>query len=395
MKDFLKDIKFLLGKKEISKSTLLPFDKVILDFLKEFSAELNKHSEGKKYPDIKALAFWCRAKNLIRNYDPDNSDIRLSLGMIFHITPSNIPTNFAYSMIFGLINGNSNIIKVPSKNFIQIDIICAVLKKVLQKNKYKKLKEMITIIKYSNNDEFTKQISKICNARVIWGGDKTISEIRKFPISERAFDISFADRYSLCVMNSSKLKRLNEFEFKRIIERFYNDTYLVDQNACSSPHLLVWLGKDKKIKEKFWKNLFNLAKKKYNLTNHASITKYNKLCENILTLGNFSKFKKYENYIYTSTLKKLDKDNHNLRGKWGFFYELDTDNLNSIAPYINNKYQTLTYFGLKKDLLKKFLKINNVNGIDRVVPIGQALDMSFKWDGLDINKMFSRVVELK
>ena len=37
MKDFLKNIKFLLGKKEISKSTLLPFDKIILDFLKEFS----------------------------------------------------------------------------------------------------------------------------------------------------------------------------------------------------------------------------------------------------------------------------------------------------------------------------------------------------------------------
>jgi len=164
-------------------------------------------------------------------------------------------------MIFGLINGNSNIIKVPSKNFIQIDIICAVLKKVLKKKKYKKLKEMITIIKYSNNDEFTKQVSKICDARVIWGGDKTISEVRKFPISERAYDISFADRYSFCVMNSSKLKRLTEFEFKRLIERFYNDTYLVDQNACSSPHLLVWLGKDKKIKEKFWKNLLNITKK--------------------------------------------------------------------------------------------------------------------------------------
>ena len=35
---------------------------------------------------------------------------------------------------------------------------------------------MITIIKYSNNDEFTKQVSKICDARVIWE-NKTISEV--------------------------------------------------------------------------------------------------------------------------------------------------------------------------------------------------------------------------
>jgi hypothetical protein len=395
MKPLFENVEFLLGKREFSNATLLPFEKVIINFLKDFSNGLNDHIDVKKYADLKSLAFWCREKNILKNYNFDSNNIRLSLGRVFHITPSNIPTNFAYSMIFGLINGNNNIVKVPSKNFAQINIICEVLKKILKKNRYKKIKEMITIVKYSSNDKFTEEVSKICNARVIWGGDKTISEIRKIPIPERSYDISFADRYSFCVINLMRLKKLNDYNFKLLIERFYNDTYLVDQNACSSPHLLVWLGKSKEIKKKFWKYLLEITKRKYKLTNYASISKYNKLCENILSLENISSSKTYENYIYTNKLKKLNKDNHKLRGKWGFFYELETNNLNSIANFINNRYQTLTYYGVNKETVKNFLKKNNVRGIDRIVPIGQALDISFQWDGFDINKVFSRVVEIK
>ena len=52
----------------------------------------------------------------------------MSIGLVFHITPSNIPTNFAYSLLFGLLTGNSNIIKVPTKIFPQIEIISSTLK---------------------------------------------------------------------------------------------------------------------------------------------------------------------------------------------------------------------------------------------------------------------------
>ena len=40
---------------------------------------------------------------------------------------------------------------------------------------------------------------------------------------------------------------------KILAQNFYNDTYAVDQNACSSPHLMLWKGKSKIIaKKKFW-----------------------------------------------------------------------------------------------------------------------------------------------
>ena len=43
------------------------------------------------------------------------------------------------------------------------------------------------------------------------------------------------------------------------------------------------------------------------------------------------------------------------------------------------------------DIFKK----NNFEGIDRVIPVGQALSMNLTWDGYDIIKTLSREIELR
>jgi len=392
----LRNFEYLVGNGNISQKPMQPYDELICNFIGELSIELNLSPLSNKYSDIKALAFWCRKKNIInikKNFI--SNEIRLGLGLVFHITPSNIPTNFAYSLIFGLITGNSNIVKVPSQKFEQVKIICRAINKVLKK-KYKTLRKMILIVRYTNNDNYTRKISSICNARIIWGGDNSIRNIRKFEINQRSLDIAFADRYSFCAMGTMEILKLNNNQIQRLVEKFYNDTYLVDQNACSSPHLILWLGRNVvKARKKFWKNLYVYVDKKYHLTEIASIDKYTQLCRDILSLKNMKKYERYGNSIYTIQLNHLDKELHNLRGKWGFFYEYEINNLNKIKNYINNKYQTLTYFGLNKNILKDFILKNKLQGIDRVVPVGQALDISFFWDGYDLNRILTRVVDIK
>ncbi len=388
-------IKFIVGKKISLKFCTSPFNKIVLKFIEDLSNDLLYSKETSNYPDIKTFAFWCRRQNILKlmkkiNYD----EIRLGLGLIFHITPSNIPTNFAYSLIFGLINGNSNLVKVPSKKFKQVEIICKSINKILKK--YPLIRKMITIIKYENLDEFTKKISSICNARIIWGGNNTIRQIRKFSLNERSLDLAFADRYSICVIETKKLEKLSSRELDELVKNFYNDTYLVDQNACSSPHLILWIGNNiKKVRKKFWSNLHKVVKKKYDISSDAVIDKYSKLCGDIISQKNMRYHEKYENLINTVYLNDLNKNLHELRGKWGYFYECKINNLNQITKYINNYYQTLTYFGLDKKNLKKFILNKKPSGIDRIVPIGQALDMSFFWDGFDLNKILSRVVDIK
>ena len=181
----LKKIEYLVGSKISENISLEPYNEKILDFLSDLSKVLNLNKSSKNFPDVITLAFYCRKQNLLnlKNKFLVKSK-RLGLGLLFHITPSNIPTNFAYSLLFGLLTGNSNTVKVPTKKFDQIDIICKSIKKVLNVKKYSSLKNMISIIRYNSedNEEITRKISEECDARIIWGGDKTINQIRKIPI---------------------------------------------------------------------------------------------------------------------------------------------------------------------------------------------------------------------
>ena len=122
------EIEYLVGNNFIENIICSPFDKDICDFLSDSSKNLVNNSEAKKHTDLVSLSFWCRKKNLYRMQQELNENkLRLGKGLAYHITPSNVPTNFFYSLIFGLLSGNSNLVKVPSKNFHQISIICSVL----------------------------------------------------------------------------------------------------------------------------------------------------------------------------------------------------------------------------------------------------------------------------
>ena len=54
----------------------------------------------------------------------------------------------------------------------------------------------------------------------------------------------------------------------------------------------------------------------------------------------------------------------------------------------------MSYYGFKKNKLKKLIKIIRPNGVDRVVPVGRTMDFSLFWDGNDLIKSFSRIIEI-
>ena len=82
----------------------------------------------------------------------------------------------------------------------------------------------------------------------------------------------------------------------------------------------------------------------------------------------------------------------NLRGRFGLFYECDLKNFDDLKNIVNEKFQTLTYFGFDKNFLAEFVVKNNLHGIDRIVKIGRALDIGIFWDGYDLINQMSRTV---
>jgi len=391
------NVTYLVGNNSIINRSLEPYDSLLCEFFENLSSELRSSKEAKTYPDVIAFAFWCRKANIIklkRNYEDGKA--RLGKGLVFHITPSNVPVNFAFSFSFGLISGNANIVRVPSKHFPQIEIICTAINRVFENDKYRDIKAMTAFLRYEQNDKITSNFSGICNSRIIWGGDEAIRDIRKLPLPERSVELVFADRYSLCVIDAPSVIKIDKSELKRLANNFFNDTYLMDQNACSSPHLIVWQGNKKEVaKELFWTAVSSIVAEKYQLADINAVEKYTLLCQNAIELDNINYVKKYGNDVYRVVLSKLQDDMEKFRGKYGYFYEYDSEDLNHLSAIINNKFQTLTYFGVDKSELLDFVLKNHLPGIDRIVPIGQALEMGVVWDGYDIVKILSRIVDIK
>ena len=113
LKNILQNFDYKFGPHKI-------FDKKIVSFLSEVSNRIMSSKKYNQFTDLATFAFWCRKKNiqaLSKTYFSDN--LIMGRGCVLHICPSNVPMNFGYSLAFGLISGNNNIIKLPSEIFIR------------------------------------------------------------------------------------------------------------------------------------------------------------------------------------------------------------------------------------------------------------------------------------
>jgi len=387
----------ILDNKNFQVKVFKPFNKLCIEFLEDFSKELKTYKNLKSHPDLIYLMFWS-SKEKIKKLEKDHKDNkhRLGRGLIFHICPSNVPTNFVYSLFFGLLSGNSNIIKISSENSKEKSIIINILNNIFKKPKYKVLKNSNILTEYkTQNTENTEIFSSFCDGRVIWGGNKTINEIRKFWIPERSIDITFADRYSISVINLEILKNLNLNRLKILAKKFYYDSYLMNQAACNSPHFVFWIGKkNNKLQNKFWSLLSNFVNKKFYLDKKSAVDKYSNLIENIFIQKNFEDLKMYKNNLYVVSPNKNLEKIENIRGINGTFFQKNISKISNLKNFITKKCQTVTYLGLEKKELKKFLTENNLLGIDRMVPIGKGLEIDTVWDGYDIINNLSRIITL-
>lgn len=388
-------IKYLVGNNKYTNKPSVPFGENELKFLDDFSKVLKNNKFTNKDADIMSFAFWCRKKNLIQLRKKFNyNNHKLGIGLVFHITPSNVPTNFLFSLIIGLLTGNSNIVKVPQNKFDQIDLICRCLNKTIKRNKM--MKNRITVVKYDNKD-YTKKFSSICDGRMIWGGDNTIQNVKNYLTKPKNRDITFPDKYSMVIFSTQEILKLKNNELKNLVKKFYNDTYKFDQNACTSPHLIVWHGNNKKIleaKNKFWTALNDEVKNKYNFSNFMASEKLNQLYRLVINNKTLKKIDINNNLIYRFSLDQIPLNNHELRGKWGIFFESEAKSLANFKNFINEKYQTLTYFGIDKKKLQNFIIKNKLSGVDRIVPVGSSMNLSLIWDGYDLKNILTREIEI-
>lgn len=392
----LDSITFLTGDFDIlfpkgMVKVLPPFSETAITFLEKLSKEILKDSRTKNFSDVTSYAFWIRKASIEKNKQFLNINTnRIGRGIAFHIAPSNVPVNFAVSFTYSLLAGNMNIVRVSNKNFEQVNIICDSINKICKQ--ITEIKNLVNVIRYEHNEEITQAISDICDIRVVWGGNNTINSIRKAQLPPRAIELTFADRHSFLIINADKYLQMNPDE---IAQRFYIDTYYTDQNACSSPRLVVWTGSNtKKAKEIFWNSLEKLVKNKYSLTDIQAVDKLDKFCQFAISHKKIKIIQK-SNYLLRVEINEVFEDLMDFKGNSGYFYEYSTNNLFDLSPLLTKPCQTISYCGIEKKLIRDFIFKLGCVGVDRIVEIGKTMEESFIWDGYNMIEAMSRIIYLR
>ena len=391
----LSGLEFVIGDdKTIEEMTsvpaLPPFADPVIAFFNDLSRLVMK--QGRGYSDVMTFGFWCRkAALLAEKAKYHDLEHRLGRGIVFHSTPSNVPVNCAFSFAAGLLAGNANIVRLPAKDFPQVQIISDCVRELLATT-HKNMAPYICFVKYPPIKEITDLFSKMCHSRVVWGGDATIAEIRQSPLQPRANEVNFADRYSFAVIDGDKFLEADDQD--KIVQGFYNDTYFSDQNACTAPRIIIWLGSKKaEAKELFWKKVVFYAEQHYRIAPVQTIGKLNALYKAAanMTLAGV--------VVEQPLLTRIQMDSlypgiMDYRFNSGFFYEYDAKSLTELLPIATVKSQTVTYYGLTREQIIKFVNEDHPQGIDRFVPMGKSMDFTLVWDGYDLITTLSRIVNI-
>ena len=385
-----KDLQYVVGTPETVEQMkkakpLHPFDDRVIAFLNDLSSALRKNRE---YPDVATFGFWCRKGALLQEKAKyDDAGERFGKGIVFHSTPSNVPVNFAFSFAAGLLAGNANIVRLPGKPFEQVEIICAAVRELLE-GAHREMAPYIVFVKFPPVKEISDAFSALCSVRVIWGGDRTVAELRQSPIPARATDITFADRHSIAVIDADAYLAAERKD--TIIQNFYNDTYYTDQNACTSPRIIFWQGEGKaEAKADFWKRVHALVREKYTLSPVQAVGKlsamYSAAAAKRVRLEETE-----DNFVTRLVPEEADAELMDYKYNSGFFFEKDIGNLSEIAGVCDIRCQTLTYYGVKEEDFRDFLEQARPSGIDRIVPMGKSMDFALVWDGYDLIRQMSR-----
>jgi hypothetical protein len=387
-------IEFLVGNAEVleksAETPVLPMFSVQMKcFLSDLSRELFADPRSKGYKVVLSYAYWIRSSSLQQAESRHNDvDMRLGRGLALHIAPSNVPVNFAVSMTSSALAGNISVVRLSSKHFVQADIICSAMERLLTSS-HTALRSYFCIIRYPHDPEITGWLSSMCDIRIIWGGDRTINEVRALPLPTRAIEMTFADRFSAAVINSDEYLVQDS---KKVAEGFYTDTYYTDQNACSSPRFVIWTGNSvPEARERFWEALAELVDRDYDMQPLQAVDKYTAVCAAGMSMDGI-KLISSGNRIVRAELERLTPDVMKFKTGGGLFFEYTASSLEEIVPILTKQCQTLSLLGISVKDVKELVFRNGVRGCDRIVPLGQTMGLEFIWDGFRMIETMTRYV---
>jgi Acyl-CoA reductase (LuxC) len=372
-------------------------DERMLDFLDSVGQRLRVPSLARRHPELGPLGAYLRRGHLcseLARLDTDDRTLRFPKGLVFHIAPGNADTVFVYSWALSALAGNRNVVRVSDRGGEATEAVLAALAQGLE-TADPVVARTQRIVSYDHRDEAaTSALSDACDLRVLWGGDHAIDDIRRLPLRPSALDLTFPNRSSFAVIRATAFLLADANERKRTVEAFHSDAYLFGQAACASPGTIFWIGTAEDAADAqvaFTALLVQTVDARgpradASMAIQKHVSTYGLAAEGIADdvrfIGNEIAFVRLATPVH-------------LPRRWlgtGTFPHLRLDSLDELIPLLLRQDQTLTYFGFTADEMVSFAQRASGRGIDRIVPMGRALEFSAVWDGHDLLREFTRLV---
>jgi hypothetical protein len=251
----------------------------------------------------------------------------------------------------------------------------------------------MAIVTYDRDDATTRALSQV-DVRAIWGGDESVRSIRSIEAAPRCIDLPFPNRFSFAVIDAHAVLTATGSEIASLVDGFINDAYWFDQLACSSPRLVVWNGLSEEAipaSERFFSTLRQrLDTTRWGATPGTMMSKL-VFATDLAAEGEVDRIDRTGGHAIVARLRALEDLRRDGPGG-GFFLEAHVSALEEILDVLQPSDQTMTHYGLTCEQLRALATSGRLRGLDRMVPIGQALRFSHVWDGLNLLRAFSRAV---
>jgi hypothetical protein len=388
--------KLLYGSDQLSIQPVSIFSERRLDFLADLMRDV---LASKNFSDeVTAFAFGFRSRELEHLKNKFKNERRVGRGLAFHISPTNVQVTALYSLFLSFLSGNANIVRLPSTVDDQLVSFLNLMQEKLSKS-FADLRDQFAIISYDfNNAGVVKNLYLNSDIRILWGGNEKIRSLRAVESKIKSVELSFSTKNSIAIFDARQLRLLDENSRKEFVYKFYLDTMKYDQLACSSAKIVFWLnGQDAEDAiDFFWKCLKIYTKEKGSPSFYFSSQKYEKLALFLMKYGNGidSMIDPFEPITRIQVNKNLPNTALGESGL-GNFLEKKIEGLEEIISYVGEDVQTCVYFGFDPLKLAELINNAHIMGVDRVVPVGQALKMDNIWDGIDIISSCSRIIDIR
>ena len=379
------------GLNEFEFAGIRPCDDPLLpDFLQALSARILAEPQARQYPDLMTFGYFCRRASVKRAQAAvSDLDKRMGWGTVVHIAPSNIPINFAFSFVMGFLAGNSNIVRLPTKAYPQMALLVQLFDELAAQPQFAAVGRQAAFVQTDRDSPWLEALVTQSQGIVVWGGDATVERFRRIPKAPRCVEVYFPNRVSSVVLDAQACIQADAATLLTLGRSFYNDSYLVDQNACSSPSLVFWCGDAaacEAARKIFWDAVGKVLDDGYALDPVARI-------DRVLDVMRFADAAQDAVVLEQARGDLWLLKNPGLRGLSLRFLETAVATPADIVPLLRPNEQTITTFGIRPEDIFAVLKAANT-AVDRIVPVGRALDIGMHWDGRDMLAHLSRKVQV-